>query len=168
MKRMLRYVSCLSLMSLCFIQGSVHAADKFKPFKLKTIEGTSKTLQDFEGKAILVSFFFPTCKYCNAEFPETQKMYDKYKDRGFAAVWINVVPEENKEIPRWQQEHQYTIPVLIGASMASLQRDYKLKVTPTHFLLDAQGNVLFSRAGYKEGDEKPLEEQIQKALGLTP
>ena len=168
MKKMFRYVSCVALISVLFIHGSVNAADKFKPFKLKTLDGAAKTLQDFAGKATLVSFFFPSCMYCNAEFPETQKIYDKYKDRGLTAVWINVAPEENKKIAGWREEHKYTIPVLIGASQASLQRDYKLQVTPTHFLLDAQGNVLFNRAGYKAGDEKPLEEQIQKALGIAP
>ena len=97
-----------------------------------------------------------------------QKIYDHYKDQGLAAVWINVVPDENKKIPDWLEKHQFTIPVLIGASQASLQRDYKLKMTPTHYLLTPAGDILFTHAGYEKGDEKELEEHIQKALGNIP
>jgi thiol-disulfide isomerase/thioredoxin len=149
-----------------WLTPSAGAADQFKPFKLKTPEGASKTLQDFSNKAVLISFFFPTCVYCNAEFPEVQKIYDKYKEEGLSAVWINLVPDENKLIADWLAKHQYTIPVLIGASQVSLQRDYKLKMTPTHYLLDSEGKVVYTRAGYKQGDEKEMEEQIRMALGL--
>ncbi|MBI3933804.1 MAG: TlpA family protein disulfide reductase [Acidobacteria bacterium] len=155
-------------LAVLFTQVNAHAADKFKPFKLKMLDGTAKTLQDYPGKATLVSFFFPSCPYCNAAFPEVQKIYDKYKVQGLSTVWINVVPDENKKIPDWLEKHQFTIPVLIGASQASLQRDYKLKMTPTHYLLNSAGDILFTHAGYEKGDEKELEEQIQKALSNIP
>ena len=47
-------------------------------------------------------------------FPPIPKIYDKYKDKGLSAVWINVLPEENKLIPKWQDENHFTIPVLMG------------------------------------------------------
>jgi thiol-disulfide isomerase/thioredoxin len=140
-------------------------ADNFKPFRLKTLDGESKTLEDVSGKATLVSFFFPSCKYCNAALPAVQKLADRYKDQGLAAVWINVLPEEDKKIAEWQAKNQFRVLTLRGASQASLQRDYKLKVTPTHYLLDASGKVLFTHAGYTAGDEKELEARIRKALG---
>ncbi|MBI4480773.1 MAG: TlpA family protein disulfide reductase [Acidobacteria bacterium] len=160
--------ACLLGVAELLMQTNAHAADKFKPFKLKTLEGTPKTLQDYANKATLVSFFFPSCPYCNAVFPEVQKIHDKYQAQGLSTVWINVVPGENKKIPGWLQERQFTIPVLIGASQASLQRDYKLKMTPTHYLLNSAGEILFTHAGYEKGDEKVLEENIQKALGSAP
>jgi len=149
---------------------SIHreAQNKFKPFKLKTLDGTQKTLADFANEATLVSFFFPTCVYCNAALPEMQKIYDKYKDKGLSMVWINVLPEENKLIPNWQAEHHLTVPVLIGASQESLQGDYRLTATPTHYLLDAKGEVLFYQDGYKTGDEKTLEMKIAETLNIAP
>jgi len=164
----IRAPACLLGVAVLLMQTNAHAADKFKPFKLKTLDGTAKTLQDYWGKATLVSFFFPSCPYCNAAFPEVQKIHDKYKAQGLSTVWINVVPDENKKIPAWLQQHQFTIPVLIGASQASLQRDYKLKMTPTHYLLNPAGEILFTQAGYEKGDERMLEENIQKALGSAP
>ena len=66
------------------------------------------------GTTALVSFFFPRCPYCNVELPEIQKIYDKYKDRGLSAVWINILPEENGLVAGWQVAKGLTVPVLLG------------------------------------------------------
>ena len=142
--------------------------EKFKAFNLKTLDGTKKTLQDFASKATVVSFFFPRCPYCNVELPEVQKMYDKYKDKGLSMVWINILPEEEKLIAAWQQEHHVTVPILVGASQDSLMKDYKLSSTPTTYILGEKGDVLFKESGYKPGDEKVLDIKIAQALNITP
>jgi cytochrome oxidase Cu insertion factor (SCO1/SenC/PrrC family) len=144
------------------------AADTFKPFSLKTLGGKRKTLKDFANKLTLVSFFFPRCPYCNVELPEIQKIYDRYKDRGLSAVWINILPEETGLIAGWQMARNLTVPVLIGGTQESLQRDYSINSTPSTYLLDENGRVLFRADGYKAGDEKTLESRIEAALNVTP
>jgi cytochrome oxidase Cu insertion factor (SCO1/SenC/PrrC family) len=41
-------------------QIRLEGAEPFKPFELKTVEGSSKTLDALKGKVTLVNFFFPT------------------------------------------------------------------------------------------------------------
>ena len=148
-----------------FALQPVTAAEGFKPFKkLKALDGSQKSLGEVLGpKATLVVFFFPTCPYCNAAFPEVQKIYDRYRGQGLSMVWINVLPDEEKLIAPWRAQHGYTAPVLLGNR--SVANDYKLRMTPTHFLLDAKGAVLSTHAGYSAGDEKTLEHDVQQALG---
>ena len=143
----------------------VTAAESFKPFKkLKGLDGSQQSLSDVLGrKATLVVFFFPTCPYCNVAFPEVQKIYDRYKDQGLSMVWINVLPDEERLIAPWRAQHGYTAPVLLGNR--AVANDYKLRMTPTHFLLDAKGAVLSTHAGYSAGDEMTLERDVQQALG---
>jgi cytochrome oxidase Cu insertion factor (SCO1/SenC/PrrC family) len=138
--------------------------ETFKPFNLKTLDGQHKTLKDFQGKVTLVSFFFPRCPYCNVELPQVQKIYDKYKDRGLSVVWVNILPEEEGLIAGWQMVKNLNVPVLIGASQESLQRDYHITTTPSTYLLDENGRVLYYEEGYKPGDEKVLEDKIAAAL----
>jgi thiol-disulfide isomerase/thioredoxin len=155
---------CALAITLLLAQNYVLPKEGFKPFALKTLEGSPKTLQDYLNRATLVTFFFPTCGYCNGEFPHLQKIYDKYKDQGFSLVSINIMPDQNSLIADWLSSHQYKFPVLIGATLEALQKDYDLRATPTHFLLDSKGKVLLKQTGYKAGDEKILEDKIQKAL----
>jgi cytochrome oxidase Cu insertion factor (SCO1/SenC/PrrC family) len=160
MRRVLLGVLLLAAVAM---QDRAAAADSFRPFKLKTLEGSQRSLPDVLGKATVVFFFFPSCQYCNAAFPEIQKIYDAYKDRGLSMVWINVVPDEEPLIADWRATHGYTVPVLLGGR--SVQSDYRLVMTPTHYLLDSRGKVLSKHAGYSPGDEKTLERDIQQALG---
>jgi peroxiredoxin len=151
---------------------NAHAASQtgaFKPFNLKTLDGTRKTLEDFSNKLTLVSFFYPRCPYCNAELPLIQELYNRYKDRGLSVVWINVLPEETGLIANWQHAKNLNVPVLVGASQGSLQRDYHIVSTPATFLLDEKGRVLLHAEGYKPGDEKALEAKIEQSLaGAVP
>jgi len=148
--------------------GPVKNPDKFKPFKLKTLDGTRKTLSDYANKATLVDFFYPRCPYCNVALPKIQTLYNTYKDHGLSVVLINVVPEENKLIPKWIEKYNVSLPVLVGASQESLQRDYEIKATPTEYLLGAKSEVLFYQSGYKPGDEKILETKVAEALKINP
>lgn len=158
---------CALMVSLLLYCASAPAAEKFKPFKLKTLDGTTKTLQDFANKATLVAFYYPTCAYCNLALPEVLKIYDKYKDQGLSMVIINVKPEETRLIPGWQEKYHFTVPVLIGASQDSLMDDYHLTMTPTHYLLGKKGEVLFHQSGYNRGDEKTLEAKIAETLNVA-
>ena len=142
------------------------AAEKFRPFKLKSVDGGERKLADVLGKATLVVFFFPTCAYCKVSLPEVQRLQDTYKEHGLTAVWINVLPQEDRLIPDWRARNGFTAPILLGGRSA--QRDYDLTMTPTHFLLDAGGRVLFKQAGYTRGDEQMLEQRIRQALAPLP
>jgi peroxiredoxin len=159
-------VCCLLLSSLLLCGESAPAAEKFKPFKLKTLDGTKKTLRDYSNKATLVAFYYPTCAYCNVALPEVVKLYDKYKDQGLSMVIINVKPEEVKLISGWQEKYHFTIPVLIGASLDSLMDDYSLTRTPTHILLGSKGEVLLRQNGFDRGNENAIETKIAEALKI--
>jgi cytochrome c biogenesis protein CcmG, thiol:disulfide interchange protein DsbE len=161
-----RVVCGVLLAAVIAAHDPAYAAEKFKSFKLKTVEGDERSLSDVLGKATLVVFFFPTCPYCNAAFPEIQKIHDEYREHGLSVVWINAVPQENRLIPAWRATHGYTVPILLGTE--SVQRDYQLTATPTHFLLDSTGRTIVKRAGYRKGDGQSLTRQIRQALGLVP
>jgi cytochrome oxidase Cu insertion factor (SCO1/SenC/PrrC family) len=147
--------------------GAVVVGSSLKPFKLKTLDGASKTLANVLGKATLVVFFYPTCAFCNAAGPEIQRLHDTYKAQGLSVVYINAYPDEEKLVPGWLDKHRYTVPVLVGAKLEDVQRDYDVQATPTHYLLDAKGLVLAKHSGYQAGDAAALEQEIQNALKIA-
>ena len=163
-----RLLVCCVVASLLSWACLAEASQKFKSFELKTLDGATRTLEDYKNKATLVAFFFPSCTYCNQALPETMKIYNKYKDRGLSMVWINVVEDEEKLIPAWLAQHQYNIPVLVGASQKYLLRRYKIQMTPEHYLLNADGEILFKQRGFENGYTEALEANVKKALTQTP
>jgi hypothetical protein len=45
-----------------------------------------------------------------------------------------------------------------------VQRNYRLTMTPTHYLIDTRSTVLWKHSGYKEGDESKMRNEVAKAL----
>lgn len=142
-------------------------AKPFKSFKLRTLAGEKKTFADYQDKLTLVAFFFPQCAFCKVSLPHVQKVYEKYRGRGLSVVLINVVGQEDKLIPSYLERHGLTLPVLTGGWQPALMRDYDLKATPTHILVDEKSAILFRQDGYSEGEEKALETRIAEALGVA-
>jgi peroxiredoxin len=143
---------------------AVAVGASLKPFTLKSQDGAPKTLANVLGKATLVVFFYPTCPFCNVAAPEIQRLYDTYKAQGLSVVYVNAYANEEKLVPGWLDQHRYTVPVLLGAKLEDLQRDYGVEATPTHYLLDAKGVVLSKHSGYQAGDALTLEQEIKNAL----
>ena len=162
------FLFCFILILTLVPVNQVQAARKFKSFELKTPDGTTRTLEDYLDKATLIAFFFPSCTYCNQALPETMKIYDKYRDQGLTMVWINIVEEEEEMIPAWLAQHQYDVPVLVGASQRYLAGRYRLQMTPEHYILNNEGKILFRQRGYKTGYAEELEENVKEALNLAP
>ena len=157
----LLFAAVLLLPSATFQPRAV-AAESFKSFKLKDLSGTERSLADFPGRVTLIVFFHPTCQYCKVALPGLQTIDNTYKERGLSVIWINVLPEENGMMAEFKAEHGLTAPLL--AATHSVQRDYRLTMTPTHYLIDAKRTVLWTHAGYKPGDEALIEKKIQEAL----
>jgi thiol-disulfide isomerase/thioredoxin len=159
-----RWFGGLMLTSALALPHPTAEEQRFKPFKMQTLDGVRTSLAEVKGKATLIVFFFPTCGYCNLALPHIQGLHGVYSGQGLSTVWINVVPGEQRLLKEWRARHGYTVPILLGGP--SVQDDYDLASTPTHYLVDAQGKVLWTHAGYTPGDEKILEREVRRALGL--
>lgn len=145
------------------------SAGDFKPFALRTPAGKAASFADVKGKkATLVVFFFPSCGYCSVAYPAMQKLRDDYHERGLELVWVNTIPDQEENVPAWIEKHGATVPVLVGATQKSLERDYGLRMTPTIVLVDGNGKVRYKRAGYKKGDEAKLDREIREVLTPAP
>jgi peroxiredoxin len=159
---MIRVLAAAAVVSSMTLPQRPLAAETFKSFKLKALDGTERTLADFANRATLIVFFHPSCQYCVAALPKIQTITDEYNDRGLSVVWINVLPEENRLLKEWQAHHELTAPILLATS--SVQRNYRLTMTPTHYLIDTRSTVLWKHSGYNEGDESKMRNEVAKAL----
>lgn len=126
-------------------------------FTLKTPEGKEVSLKDFKGKVVLVNFWATWCPPCKEELPLFEKVYQKYKDKGFVILAINTDPENLQDFLK-KSNIKMAFPILIGEDR--LLELYPVRGLPTSFLIDREGKIVKVRLGtYRE-----LEEDIRKLL----
>lgn len=115
------------------------------PFSLPGYTGNKPvSLSEFKGRVILLNFWYPQCGPCRGEFPYIQRVLDKFKDKGFAIVAVNVhPPEDDFVLPMLKGYNLGFIPVKGNMDFA---RSWGVMGCPTNFLIGADGRVWFRPA----------------------
>ncbi|MFS4455691.1 peroxiredoxin family protein [Maribacter sp. 2304DJ31-5] len=133
-------------------------------------EGGEQTLsKEYTENIVLLDFWATWCGPCKAKMPFVQKMYDKYKSKGFKVISVlsGDVGHE-KEAAEYIKKHNYTFDLVFGTN--ALSDTYKIRFLPTVMLLDNTGKIVHFRdtPGVNDNvDEKiELENAIKKVLKL--
>lgn len=104
------------------------------------------------------------------EFPRIEKLYRKYKDRGFVVFGVEG-NSNDAATKKMLEKFDITFPVVElppnisgpGIKPNEVREKYALGF-PTSYLIDANGKLLMMHIGFKAGDEEWMEEEILKLL----
>ncbi len=77
-----------------------------------------------------------------------QRLYDRYKDRGFEVLAVSVDDFADK-VPNYMQEMNLTFPALLDARK-KVARLYGFWSTPTTFFVTREGMLIGSRVGGRD------------------
>lgn len=121
------------------------------------------SLDQYRGKVVLLTFWFPGCGPCRGEFPHFEAVLDKFRDKDVAYLGINVFPEQDDYVVPFMKGTGYTFTPLRGT--AEWAREvYKVTGQPTNFLIDKKGRIVFSNFRTEANNHRELELMIDALL----
>ncbi len=128
---------------------------------LLDIEGNTQKLSELRGKKVLLNFWASWCGPCEIEMPHMEKLYQKYKDEGFAVFAVNMSQSErnDKDAEKFVKRHELTFPIPMDTD-GIVSRDYDVVGYPTSYFIDSDGVIRHIVLGTL--DEEYLENQILK------
>jgi cytochrome c biogenesis protein CcmG, thiol:disulfide interchange protein DsbE len=155
------------LMTLIMVIAvTVAVADKAASFSLQDTQGNKVKLGDVLATkgCVMIDFWELSCFSCKQALPKYQQIYDKYKTQGFEVLAISVDSVRTaSNVAPYAAGSGLTFPVLLDTNN-DVFRNYHVEVMPTSFLIDCTGEIRFTHAGFKPGDEKEIEEKIVEVL----
>lgn len=170
MKRSIKIFSVFSTMLfLLFLNLSVLVAQEKAPeFQLADLNGKQIELKDLLKKGpVVVDFWATWCKPCVKSLPKFQDLYEKYKADSVNIIGINVDgPRNLSKVKPFVNSLGVKFPILIDENGEVLQR-YRIVGIPATVIISPTGNIVKVHTGYRPGDEKMLEQEIQKLLKKT-
>ncbi len=119
---------------------------------LKDLNGQQVSLSDFRGKIVFINFWTTWCLACVIEMPSMEKLHQKFKDKDFVMVAINL-QESASKIKQFYKEYKLTFTTLlditgdVGAGMG-------IRSIPTTFILDKNGRIIGKALGPREWESK--------------
>ena len=115
-------------------------------FEVTATDGRTVTMNSLlEGKEVLAVVLFATwCGPCEKEFPEMDKVYQKYSDRmGMIGIDVDALDDE-KAVKEYAEKHNLSFPIAKGNDSLGV---IKTTMYPTTLIIDRTGRIGLWRVG---------------------
>jgi thiol-disulfide isomerase/thioredoxin len=127
------------------------AADPVE-IQLKDQNGRLTNLSEFRGKIVFINLWTTWCLACVIEMPSMEKLHQKFKDKDFAMVGINL-QESDSTVLQFFKEHKLTFTTLLD-STGDVGTAFRIRGIPTTFILDKNGIIIGKVLGPREWDSR--------------
>lgn len=133
------------------------------PFTLVRPDGRRVGLSDFTGHVVLLYFWTTTSPYATLEMlASIEKLQRDLKDRRFTVVAVNI-KDTKDEVGPWIQSRGLSPVVLLDTS-GVVADIYRVRSTPTAFLIGRDHKLVGRVQGTRGWDERPTRELIDYLL----
>lgn len=159
---MKRFVILISLSVLCI--ASTAWAQQLPSVVLKDMRGRSVDTSKLSnnGNPIVLSFFATWCHPCIRELNAISDEYDEWQeDTGVKVILVSIDDAQNSQKVRPLVEGQaWDFDVLLDPD-GELKRLMQVQNVPHTFLIDGNGNIVYSHLGYTDGSENELYRKVK-------
>ena len=127
------------------------------------LDGSSQTTADLRGKVTLVNFWATSCTTCVAEMPEIIATHQKFNSRGFDTIAVAMSYDPPSYVVNFAETRKLPFKVAIDNTGKVAQAWGDVKLTPTTYIVNKQGQIVKKYVGAPNFDE--LHKLIEKLLG---
>ena len=126
------------------------------------LDGSQRTTADLKGQVTLVNFWATSCTTCVAEMPQLVATYDKFKGRGYDTIAVAMQYDPPSYVVNFAETRKLPFKIAIDNTGAVAQAWGDVKLTPTTYLVNKQGEIVKKYVGAPNFDE--LHKLIEKLL----
>jgi peroxiredoxin len=126
------------------------------------LDGSTKNTADFKGNVTLVNFWATSCTTCVAEMPQLIATHEKFKAQGFDTVAVAMSYDPPAYVVNFAQTRKLPFKVAIDNTGSVAKAWGEVKLTPTTFLVNKQGEIVKRYVG--EPDFAALHKLVESLL----
>ena len=160
-------MKALTTIAFVFLSILVFGQKSIPSAEVKTLDGQSVDIQEYaqNGKITVISFWATWCSPCKKELDAIADLYDEWQE-AYNIELVAITMDTQRALAKVKpmvESKGWPFVILSDANQV-LRNALNFQTIPQTFLLDQEGNIVYTHSGYVPGDEYELEEKI-KALG---
>ena len=165
----LMLLSAFTVSSLMVIAQAKEAfTEKQLPsVEVLTLDGKRVNLADYgkNGKITIISFWATWCGPCKLELNNISDIYDDWKkDYNAEVIAISIDDSRNTaKVKSFAKAQGWDFEVLLDPNQ-DLRRAFNFQMPPYTILTNAEGTIVSTHLGYKNGDELILEDKMKQMM----
>ncbi len=163
----MKNVSKFLTLAFLVLSISVFAQDeqKLPSVTVKHLDGQSVDLATYgeNEKLTVISFWATWCTPCKKELDAINDIYEDWQEE-FDVELLAITIDNSRQLTKvpgivttkgWEFE-------VLSADQNEIQTALNFQTIPQTFLIDKEGNIVYSHSGYVPGDEFELEDHIRE------
>ncbi|MGM0609309.1 MAG: TlpA family protein disulfide reductase [Candidatus Muiribacteriota bacterium] len=136
-------------------------APEFKGFNFQLKDSIS--LKEYRNKYILIDFWYKDCFPCIKAIASLNKIRTEYSKNDLVILGLN--PFDNKEKNKEKLEefikiNKMNYPTIFVDNKVT--KAYNVRAYPTFYIIDDIGNIVYSKIGHSEENEKEIDSLLNK------
>jgi peroxiredoxin len=143
------------------VSKSPEVGYKAPEFSLIDTDDNIVSLEDYNGKWLMISFWETDCSSCRATLPHLQQYYETMPTDKIAFISINYKNKDKLILVSQLKNRGVTFPVLLDND-GTVTKEYKITGFPTLFIIDGNGVIQKVMAG--KFDNKEAIEQFVNSV----
>ncbi len=132
---------------------------------LQLLDAPPTSLAALRGAPVLLNFWATSCPGCIEEIPLLTKLHETFGPRGLKVIGVAMSYDPEPQVRALRERLAIPYPIALDRDDAASQAMGTVRLTPTTFLLDPQGRVVYQKIGLFELDkvERLIEGMLPKA-----
>lgn len=129
------------------------------------IQGTKISQQALQGRVYMVNFWATSCATCIKEMPQMIASYEKFRSQGLEFFAVAMSYDPPNYVLNFTETRQLPFHVVLDHQDKIAKAYGDVKLTPTTFVIDKQGNIIKRYVGEPSFDE--LNQLLAKELAKS-
>lgn len=121
-------------------------------FTLKSIDGENFSLEDYEDKVVILSFFYVYCGQCIKETSELKQIRSEYNKEEVGIISIDIFGSDENTVKSFKESNggnwRFATSREVGFEI------YQIGEIPYTYVLNTDQKIIYKNAGEKNSKEK--------------
>jgi peroxiredoxin len=138
-------------------------ATRAPDFAVPNLAGGTIALQEHRGSVVFLNFWATWCAPCKEEMPSMERLYRRFKGRGFTILAISLDSGNVGKVAAFVKALDLTFPIGLDLKLEVANR-YAIRGLPGSFLIDRSGEVVAVAIGPRDWDSRPAYAVVESLL----